>query len=288
LTAKILKSAGFKKAAYDESELYALSDSMLVYKPMGRNVHLTVTSPLFQLGKKNYTVSDWISYAQTFRYKSDGSGIKPYNQLWKEFVEAMAIEFYQANLEQYNEDFRSQIAEFRDGNLFFEIMQQKIWGPAQSDTAALLNYYNRNRGKYNWNKSADAVIFYAPDAVTAKHFSEELKRNPSDWKHIAADHGEQIAADSSRFELAQIPNASKLPLRAGVITEPLVNKADNSTSFAYVLHPYTTGGPRSFAEARGLVINDYQAELEKQWLAELKKKYPVRMNAKGLEMVRKK
>ena len=167
-------------------------------------------------------------------------------------------------------------------------MQQKIWGPAQSDTAALVNYYNRNRAKYNWNQSADAVIFYAPDAATAKHFSEELKRNPADWKHIAADHGEQIAADSSRFELAQIPNASKLSLKAGVITEPLVNKADNSTSFAYVLHPYTTGGPRSFAEARGLVINDYQAELEKQWLAELKKKYPVRMNAKALEMVRKK
>jgi peptidyl-prolyl cis-trans isomerase SurA len=288
LTSKILKSAGFKKAAYDESELYALSDSMLVYKPMGKNVHLTVNSPLFQLGKKTYTVSDWISYAQTFRYKSDGSGIKPYDQLWKEFVEAMAIEFYQANLETYNEDFRSQIAEFRDGNLFFEIMQQKIWGPAQSDTAALVNYYNRNRAKYNWNQSADAVIFYAPDAATAKHFSEELKRNPADWKHIAADHGEQIAADSSRFELAQIPNASKLPLKAGVITEPLVNKADNSTSFAYVLHPYTTGGPRSFAEARGLVINDYQAELEKQWLAELKKKYPVRMNARALEMVRKK
>jgi len=48
-------------------------------------------------------------------------------------------------------------------------------------------------------------------------------------------------------------------IQTGVITEPLVNKADNSTSFAYVLRPYTTGGPRSFAEARGLVINDYQA-----------------------------
>ena len=35
---------------------------------------------------------------------------------------------------------------------------------------------------------------------------------------------------------------------------------------------------RTFAEARGAVINDYQAVLEKQWLAQLRQKYPVKIN----------
>ncbi|QKZ14811.1 peptidylprolyl isomerase [Spirosoma sp. KUDC1026] len=35
---------------------------------------------------------------------------------------------------------------------------------------------------------------------------------------------------------------------------------------------------QTFAEARGKVINDYQAELEEQWLTQLRQKYPVQVN----------
>lgn len=36
--------------------------------------------------------------------------------------------------------------------------------------------------------------------------------------------------------------------------------------------------PKTFAEARGAVINDYQAQLEQQWLAQLRQQYPVNVN----------
>jgi len=41
---------------------------------------------------------------------------------------------------------------------------------------------------------------------------------------------------------------------------------------------YPNRQPRSFADARGFVINDYQVYLEEKWVAELKKKYPVVIN----------
>lgn len=63
-----------------------------------------------------------------------------------------------------------------------------------------------------------------------------------------------------------------------MITTPVVSSSDNTASFAYVMNIYTKPAQRSFEEARGLVINDYQAELEKRWLEELKKKYPVVIN----------
>lgn len=45
--------------------------------------------------------------------------------------------------------------------------------------------------------------------------------------------------------------------------------------------------PKTFAEARGAVINDYQAVLEKQWLARLRQKYPVKINEEEIKKVMK-
>lgn len=44
---------------------------------------------------------------------------------------------------------------------------------------------------------------------------------------------------------------------------------------------------KTFAEARGSVINDYQKELEKQWVARLQQKFPVKVNAEELEKIKR-
>ena len=91
-----------------------------------------------------------------------------------------------------------------------------------------------------------------------------------------------IQADSGRYELAQIPNPTKLELSQQSYTPFTVNAADNSVSFAYILNVYHNRSPRNFRDARGFVINDYQNWLEDQWIAELKKKYPVKVEEKLL------
>nr|WP_295921334.1 peptidylprolyl isomerase [uncultured Dyadobacter sp.] len=45
--------------------------------------------------------------------------------------------------------------------------------------------------------------------------------------------------------------------------------------------------PKTFLEARGSVINDYQKELEKQWLARLQQTFPVKVNAQELEKIKR-
>jgi peptidyl-prolyl cis-trans isomerase SurA len=287
LAERIRKTAGYKRMP-DEAQLWEFSDSILAGTHPNRIFTLKNSSPVFILSHDTVSVSDFISYAQTFRYKSDGTGVKSYPVLWDEFVESMVIDYYQRHLEEFNPEFKYQIAEFQEGNLFFEIMQQKVWGPAQSDSAALENYFNAHRSNYSWKKSADAVIFYASDPETAKTYIQQLKKSPSSWHTSIGAFSEKIAADSGRFELTQIPNPKALPLRPGTITEPLVNKTDNTSSFAYVIRNHDQAGPRTFAEARGLVVNDYQNELEKQWITELKKKYPVRINQQVLEDLKRK
>jgi hypothetical protein len=258
--------------------LFPYTDSLLNGKRDGRTFSINDKTPLISFAKSQSTVADWIRFATANRFKQDGTGLKPYQDMWTEFVDDQSVHYYEDHLEDFNEEFRNQLEEFSEGNLFFEIMQRKVWGPAQSDSAALERYYNEHRERYVWEQSADAVVFYATDKEAAETFLRELKKTPEKWLDLTTRFGEKIAADSGRIEISNIPNPTKMALRAGTITQPLVNKGDQTASFAYVIKLHPANQPRSFAEARGLVINDYQQEIERQWMETLKKKYPVRVN----------
>ncbi len=284
---KALKQMAIKKYPYSDKELMILSDSLLDNKRLIFPVAITKTTPLVSIGNQLFTVNDYITYAQAWRFKSDGSGVKPYQQVMDEFIRHEAEEYYRLHLEDFNSDFRYQMNEFKDGNLFFEIMQQEVWGKAQNDTAALEDYYEKNKNRYNWKQSADAVIFFCGDESSAKTLYNGVKKNPSAWRAASDALAEKVVADSSRYEFEQIPNPAKVPLHVGLITAPLKNKTDGSVSFAYILKTYPANMPRNYTEAKGLVISDYQSELEKQWVAELKKKYPVKIDEKVFQQISK-
>jgi peptidyl-prolyl cis-trans isomerase SurA len=277
---KAMKQITVKKYPYSEQELMLFSDSVLDNRRLASQVNVTRATPLFSIGDRTYTTNDYITYAQTWRYKSDGTGEKPFKQVMDEFVHHASEEYYRSHLEDFNPEFRGQMNEFRDGNLFFEIMQREVWGKAQTDSVALENYYEKNKNRYTWKQSADAVIFFCSDEKSGKSLYEQVKKNPMNWKNFSNAFAEKVVTDSSRYEFEQIPNGDKAPLQPGIVTTPLNNKGDGSTSFAYVLKIYPSGLPRNYNDARGLAISDYQAELDKQWVAELKEKYPVTIDEK--------
>ena len=110
----------------------------------------------------------------------------------------------------------------------------------------------------------------------------DLARTVTDWRKLTDSVGAAIQADSGRYELAQIPTAGNRSFQPRTFTPLVANKSDNTVSFAYILNVYNERAPRNYRDARGFVINDYQAFLEDQWIAELRKKYPVNVEEKVL------
>jgi len=171
--------------------------------------------------------------------------------------------------------------------MFFEIMQQEVWNKAQEDSVELQSFYEKNKKNYNWKQSADAVVFFCSDQDVAKKVFEEIKKNPADWRRVSEQESEKVVADSTRYDWDQIPGLNNITPSAGMITTMQANNNDNTASFAYIIQVYPQPMQRSFIEAKGLVINDYQAVLEQKWTAELKKKYPVVIDQKVLASISK-
>lgn len=285
---EVKNKAGARKETYSAFALWALADSILnnqLLRPDGKNIQLS--TPLFSIDTQKYTVSNWIDYARTYRFKPDGSGAKPYDQVTDEWEKYIMKNYYRDHLEEFNEDFRSQMAEFKDGNLFFEIMQQEVWNKAQSDTTALLELYNQNKDRYIWNKSADAVIFFCSDSGVSQKLYDAIRKSPLWWKNTVSQYSELVYADSSRLEWEQIPGIGNSTPVSGMVTKPQINSTDNTASFAWISHVYSHPMQRSFNEARGLLMNDYQEILDKKWDAELRKKYPVVINEATLKSILK-
>jgi peptidyl-prolyl cis-trans isomerase SurA len=241
---------------------------------------------LFMLGGHPKNAGELMDYAQANRWTANGTQ-KPLEQIIGEFKQQTAFDFYRNHLEEYNEEFRLQMNDMRTGNLFFDIMMKEVWSKAQNDTAGQRDYFERNKKKYIWKNSADAVVFYCADENTAQQLRMAVSGNPSGWKNMLQQYGDRTLYDSSRIESSKIPGIKKLTPKAGLITPVEKNKDDNSASFAYIIKIYPQPAAKIFNDAKNDIITDYQTELDRRWIAALRKKYPLKVDEAVLRFMLK-
>jgi peptidyl-prolyl cis-trans isomerase SurA len=273
---RILQQTGFQRADLPEPDLWAYTDSAMQNMTLSSFRGLSFSTIVFSFPHQSYTLKEWLRFAKSA--KPQRSGAEADKELFDRFIERSALDYYRNHLEEYNADFAFQLMEFKEGNLLFEIMQRKIWDKASTDSAGLRKYYEAHKDKYWWEASGDALLFTCNNARTAEELKVRLQTHPiAAWRQMTDSSASAVQADSGRYELTQIPNPGKVELSPGIFTPFSTNPADNSVSFAYILNIYRDRAPRSFRDARGFVINDYQAYLEDQWIAELKKKYAIKV-----------
>jgi peptidyl-prolyl cis-trans isomerase SurA len=227
------------------------------------------------------TVADWLKFMEN----RDPQGSEAaYRKLFDNFTSVTALEQYRKNLHIYNPAFAAQLNEFMEGNMLFEIMERRVWGPSGTDTAALRKLYRANPGKYKWDSSEDIISMTGVDSALTESARRTLATSASSWKLITVNSGGNIMADSSRVELKQLGQIPQ-DLKPGYTSPLVINPDDGSASCFHVLKIYPQPTPRSFDDARGQLIAEQQQILEKKWIDDLKRKYPVKVDEKILEQI---
>ena len=283
LLARIEQQAGFHRFEFSDLDLWAFTDSAMRNTGLSSFRGMNYSTTLTSFARQVYTLKEWLDYVRSVRGQRPG-GPQADKDLFDRWIERTAQDYYRNHLEDYNPDFAFQLTEFKEGNLLFEIMQRKIWDKASVDSAGLRNYYESHKDKYWWDASADALLFTCKTPGIAEALKTRLVAHPlANWRQMTDSGAMSIQADSGRYELAQIPNPARTELNPLTYTPFSTNAADQSVSFAYILSVYHDKAPRNFRDARGFVINDYQNWLEDQWIVELKKKYPVKIEEKILK-----
>jgi peptidyl-prolyl cis-trans isomerase SurA len=276
-TQRILGATQYKAAPIDKALLLQITEEVMNTKEIPTGKAITQGQLLHSFTKQKVTVGNLWQFVKDAK----NGGLYPNftaEQIYNEYVKATAFEYYKAHLEDYNTEFKNQMREFKDGNLLFEAMERNVWNKSANDSLGLRKYYAANTQKYSWDKSADAIILSINDAKVATELYNGLKQNPANWRDLLIKFPNNAQADSGRFELGNIPVAEKTSFSNGLTTMPFSPNNDGNMIFVHVYKLYEPGQKKSFEDAKGLVINDYQIKLEEDWINSLKKKYPVKMN----------
>ncbi len=180
-------------------------------------------------------------------------------------------------LKEPSYQYHTQLMDFKDGNLLFEIMDKKIWSKASSDLPALKTFHASRKQNYQWKNSVTVISVTTQNKDIANVIKSDLQiQTPVD--NIRKLYSEVAFIDSSRQEASAVLGIGPKNAKAGFISEILENESDGTFTFSMVLKVHQDPSIMNFEEARVQVINDYQQMLEDNWIKELKKKYPVVIN----------
>lgn len=279
---RIKKEYLFTEFPSAKTDLFKRTDSTLTNKFVMADKK-GLDKPLFAIAGKSYTQTQFAEYMEANQKKKRNEPAqKIYNDYYEKYVEESLMAYEESQLERKYPEFKSLMKEYRDGILLFELTDQKVWSKAIKDTVGLAKFHEGNKGKYMWDSRVDAEIYTVNGneklvnkikKYAASHTAEEvaLKFNAKDPLVVKFEKGV--------YEKGQKDLVERTAWKPG-LGETVAN-GDSTYSFVEVVKvvPPT---PKSLNEAKGFIVSDYQEYLEKQWIADLKAKYPVKVDQQVL------
>ncbi len=211
--------------------------------------------------------------------------------LYDTYVEEQCMKFEETQLEVKYPEFKSLMREYEEGILLFEATKILVWDKASQDTVGLQEFHRKRAGVYKWNERLRTTRYTlkAGNEGELKKIQKFAKKN--DLEAVLAKFNSEdnvmLSAEEKMFEKdkSQMPDGLKADV--GTVTKEEVNPRNKSITF-YKVEEILPVQQKTLQEARGYVIADYQDYLEKRWLEELRKKYPIKVDNKVFKSLVKK
>lgn len=273
---KMKKQLGFKEDNDVKDDIFQLADSTLGKDWKGFIVK--EIAPICKIGDTDYSQNDFIQFVVTNQTKSNLSPRAYMEQLYNKWIEKILNEAEEEKLIREKPEFKVMLDEYREGILLFTIMEQEVWNKASNDSIGQRKFYDSHVNQYK-----------AGDRVMARMFVTDSKDLLSTFKTKIANGDTITTADIRKLKnvsnyRAYEKGESKIIDR---ITWAIGTHETEIEGMFYLIEVSNLIPPgiKSFDDARASVISDYQDQLEKEWVASLKKKYPVSIHAKGKKAV---
>jgi peptidyl-prolyl cis-trans isomerase SurA len=279
LIAGLKKEYGFKEYTKRLKDYNRVVDESFLEGKWNAQKAANLNKLLFVLDGQKYTQKEFTAYlAKNQRKSRPGSIIeKEVNKAYNSWVNTTIMQYENSKLEEKYPEFRLLVNEYRDGILLFDLTQELVWDKASKDTTGLKEFYERNREDYMWGDRVNAVVYSCVSKSTATKVIKSLKKGMTMDKVLEKYNVSSelnVKADSSLYSIGQNKFVDSFSWAEGaseIVTE------DERFKFIYVYSVHEPE-PKELYEARGLIISDYQKELEKEWIASLREKYPVKVN----------
>ncbi|MGJ5641234.1 peptidylprolyl isomerase [Formosa sp. S-31] len=243
---------------------------------------------LVKIDSKVLTYGDFGAYLKLHQQRFNSDKVK-YKAIvakqYKTFLETEVLNYQEENLEHESVDFANIMSEYRDGLLLFDLMETQIWNVANTDTTAIKKYYEANKNKYVWKKRIDAIVASSADKKDIKTVSKLLKKNVplEEIKNLVNVNDEvHVIFTSGIMEVNHPGLPEHFEFKKGRSKIYDYNEGYIVAEVKQVLPE----SPKSFEEAKGNVISDFQTEKEDQWIQDLHAKYTVSVNQSVLTQVR--
>ncbi|MBN1924661.1 MAG: peptidylprolyl isomerase [Prolixibacteraceae bacterium] len=234
---------------------------------------------LFEFAGKSYSGKDFIDYLIPIGKVL--TRLMPVGH--NDFIEKTIIDYEDQRLEIKYPEFKSLLDEYHDGILLFTVMESDVWNVAMQDTTGLLEFYEKNKGKYVFGEHFDGLYIHCFNTETRKKADSLLAAgitDPDQLTDLLNANGERnVMITKSRWEKGASRNMDYLVWKE--------EKPKNINDDLYfVWGEIKNTGVKTLDEARGLYISDYQEVIEDEWLKHLRQKYEVIVNKKLLRKVK--
>lgn len=195
-----------------------------------------------------------------------------------------------AHLEEKYTDLKNLVKEYHDGIMLFEVSLKEVWDKASQDKEGLTQYFKAHKKNYTWAQPKyKGYVIYCKDAASAKAAKTIIKNAKND--SIAAayintrlnlDSVTYVKFNKGLWEKGKNAAVDKYGFK--------VKGAEFTPSEEFPIVMCVKGkvlkAPEEYMDERGKVTTDYQDALEKEWIANLRKKYEVKVNSEVFERLK--